>query len=579
MKKRILGFLLALCLIIGLLPAIALADGAAAVPVTLKIWDKNSTKNNVPTINFEAEAGKVYYATTTDGAISQFTETNPGDGKWNVKLDNSKNPAVLTMDNMVLDTCHTVGSAAAWENGGKTVQGVFTVAGEGALEIRVKSDSTIHLAGLGGLTTKMAGGTTITCDVVNGERALLTAVHSERVDTNVTYNAIRETVGSLTIKDANIRGRISNNAGDAFIRDCIYAKGDLVIDNSKIVTESVYGQARGMRAEGNLIIQNNSDVSIYNRGDKYAIEVGGEFKIDNSTVKIFNYSFNTAAYYINKMPTLVGVSAKYNNEQVTTKAWEQYDEITAWTKLDLAAGTDMTTGHAYFNYIFAGCLHANAGKQTDCSVAVTCPDCNATIAAAKDHTPEADDGDCTTAVKCTVCGKETTAAAAHTGGTATCTAKAVCTVCNKEYGEKAPHTPKEGTYACSVAHPCATCDGNYREAGAHIGGTATCQAKAKCTNCGEEYGELAACTPAADDGDCTTAVKCTVCGKETTAAQAAHKFTNDKDASCDNAGCTHTRVVTPDNPQTGDSTPVVLFVALAVLAAVAVIFTKKRAII
>lgn len=37
---------------------------------------------------------------------------------------------------------------------------------------------------------------------------------------------------------------------------------------------------------------------------------------------------------------------------------------------------------------------------------------------------------------CDTCGKKLTE---HTGGTATCTAKAVCTVCGKEYGEMAPH--------------------------------------------------------------------------------------------------------------------------------------------
>ena len=53
--------------------------------------------------------------------------------------------------------------------------------------------------------------------------------------------------------------------------------------------------------------------------------------------------------------------------------------------------------------------------------------------------------------------------AAHSGGTATCQAKAKCEVCNAEYGELA---------ACA-------------------GGTATCTEKAKCATCGNEYGELA----------------------------------------------------------------------------------------
>ena len=103
--------------------------------------------------------------------------------------------------------------------------------------------------------------------------------------------------------------------------------------------------------------------------------------------------------------------------------------------------------------------------------------------------------------------------AAHSGGTATCQAKAKCEVCNAEYGELA---------ACS-------------------GGTATCTEKAKCATCGNEYGELAphnynitngykgadghantcSCgahdTPVAHTPDRTEAtetdpIKCTVCG-------------------------------------------------------------------
>ena len=110
------------------------------------------------------------------------------------------------------------------------------------------------------------------------------------------------------------------------------------------------------------------------------------------------------------------------------------------------------------------------------------------------------------------CGEKTNKAA-HSGGTATCQAKAKCEVCNAEYGELA---------ACA-------------------GGTATCTEKAKCATCGNEYGELAphnyniadgykgadghantcSCgahdTPAAHTPDRTEAtetdpIKCTVCG-------------------------------------------------------------------
>ena len=132
------------------------------------------------------------------------------------------------------------------------------------------------------------------------------------------------------------------------------------------------------------------------------------------------------------------------------------------------------------------------------------------------------------------------------GGTATCTAKAVCTVCGGEYGEMAAHSftaeKAETQYLKSAAtctekaiyyKSCAVCglssegtadeatffsgnvldhdwgawtqnsdekthtrickrDTSHTETENCHGGTATCTAKAVCTVCGGEYGEMAA---------------------------------------------------------------------------------------
>ena len=123
--------------------------------------------------------------------------------------------------------------------------------------------------------------------------------------------------------------------------------------------------------------------------------------------------------------------------------------------------------------------------------------------------------------------------AAHSGGTATCKEKAVCDVCKQPYGEFGEHKMEivepavEPTcespgmtayYRCSVCeeaeipseeygeplnhdwaetltqgdtthyYACSRCEARKDEA-PHSGGTATCQAKAKCTVCGEDYGE------------------------------------------------------------------------------------------
>ena len=93
--------------------------------------------------------------------------------------------------------------------------------------------------------------------------------------------------------------------------------------------------------------------------------------------------------------------------------------------------------------------------------------------------------------KC-ACGKEKTEP--HSGGTATCQAKAKCADCGEEYGDYADHdwdtawTTGDGKHW----HKCKTpgCTAKKDEA-EHSGGTATCQAKAKCEKCGEEYGDYA----------------------------------------------------------------------------------------
>ena len=84
---------------------------------------------------------------------------------------------------------------------------------------------------------------------------------------------------------------------------------------------------------------------------------------------------------------------------------------------------------------------------------------------------------------------------AHTGGTATCTTKAKCSECGAEYGELDPknHENEGFTYTDNEdgthTKKC-VCDDVINESEAHTGGTATCTTKAKCSECGAEYGDF-----------------------------------------------------------------------------------------
>ena len=82
----------------------------------------------------------------------------------------------------------------------------------------------------------------------------------------------------------------------------------------------------------------------------------------------------------------------------------------------------------------------------------------------------------------------------HEGGTATCQTRAICDKCGEEYGELAAHDYGDWKHN-ETDHwkECLTegCTSKSEESN-HSGGTATCVAKAVCEICGVEYGGFAA---------------------------------------------------------------------------------------
>ena len=217
--------------------------------------------------------------------------------------------------------------------------------------------------------------------------------------------------------------------------------------------------------------------------------------------------------------------------------------------------------------------------------------------------------------------------AEHSGGTATCTAKAVCEVCKAEYGEKLPHDftaeAVDAKYLKSAAtctekavyyKSCAVCglssegtadeatffsgnaldhdwgawtqnsdekthtrickrDTSHTETENCHGGTATCTAKAVCTVCGGEYGEMAAHSFTAEKAEtqylksaatCTEKAvyykSCAVCGlsSEGMADEATffsgNVLDHDWGAWTSNEDGTHTRTCTVDGCSAGTQT-------------------------
>lgn len=88
------------------------------------------------------------------------------------------------------------------------------------------------------------------------------------------------------------------------------------------------------------------------------------------------------------------------------------------------------------------------------------------------------------------------AAHVHSGGTAYCNKKALCTECGNAYGEYDPnnHSGTLGEWQSNDDNHWKeySCCHAHAEEGTHTGGTATCTAEAVCATCGKKYGALAA---------------------------------------------------------------------------------------
>lgn len=116
------------------------------------------------------------------------------------------------------------------------------------------------------------------------------------------------------------------------------------------------------------------------------------------------------------------------------------------------------------------------------------------------------------------CKVEDSGSHVHMGGIATCNEKAKCDECGEEYGEFNPenHTSTELVYVSNgngthkIVHKC--CNAVTQAEEVCAGGEATCEEKAKCEKCGGEYGELGEHTGGTPT--CNQKAVCSDCGKE-----------------------------------------------------------------
>lgn len=487
MKKKILGLLVALCLIIGLLPMTALAAPATA---PAKLYFATHNLGDVTWIDASYPAtltlnpGDVVYYTTEKGVDSSYPDSYymvPGAdaNTYNVKFEYANGEVVISLKDANLDS--TFGLH----------YGCTSAPNEASVKVVVEEDSTITTphVNLCSLSLHTTGDAIITgpgkltinnCSYISGTWGAITSLYA------------------LTIKDANIEINTDYQQHLKISGISVVKEGDLIIDNSKVTINAFEPEVSKIFAglitvNGGLTIKNYSDVFIVGspkNGAPYnsLLDInGGEIVIQNSDVLVANPNGGGTEY-----PVFLGAD-------------------------------DSSTG-----------------------IFVTVEGCTAVAGAKGTYDPE----------------------------TGVFTAP-------EDVEEVTDETDVTWKQYFQTAHICS-------------GGTATCAAAAVCEHCGEEYGETLPHT-GTDDGDCTTAVKCTVCGGDKVAAKAEHAYTDANDTSCNNEGCTKTRVIeapkpdtdntskpgTNGSPQTGDNTNLVaLFSLLAVsaLGLTSVLVFKKKAI-
>ncbi len=273
-----------------------------------------------------AAIGEIWYATAAEGNVSDFTKEEIAN--WNIKLDNTKVPAELTLKSAIISNA------------------LSTIAGSG-LKIIVDGNSEIIRKNGSVLTISMPGGTTITSV---GESLL--KIHCGSTS---GYHALKVDSGSLTLDHAYTDFVTNTNRADTSVRYGIEAPGQTVSIIGGAVNYSTTNsgaRAAGAILAGNLIISQGAVVDAWNDAtittalndgvadNRYAINVSGDFIIDHASLTVANLNTNQDIWKhtLSKMPTVLGATAQYS-ESATDIALKD---------LTLAAGTKVAYPYLVF---------------------------------------------------------------------------------------------------------------------------------------------------------------------------------------------------------------------------------------
>ena len=546
MKKRLLGLALALVMIISLLPATAFAETTGTRSIILMEGFTDGVTDYKLTL--DGTDGTVYYTKNKavklkdtegnefDGWVQELTQvTNEETDEWNLKFYVDGNTLNVILKGAKLDAYNdatkltTASTCNALKCTGTASKMILTVKETSYLESRIAlygyGSSRWNLSITVEEGAKLCGKTTSTGTYL--QRPLILNGDFEFEGTDIGYFV--------------------------YINDSGTGNNKLTINSGNIKVSGYAGLVRGNDKKLFATYINGGSVTL--TGAKSFGHVNVKENEDDPTAP----------------PT---ITVQYSAPEIKEGMCVKYTDLNG-NPLEYA--TQYRDGAIF--------VAKEAHTVADCSAGGACLDCGATVAA-KDCVKAEDDGDCKTAINCVACGKAMVPAKAeHTAGTiADCTKPAMCTNegCTKEAAPAArtEHEADQDDGDCTTGIKCKHCEvivtpGAEKHT---VTNRTDCSVAYNCEVCGKQAFAAGEHTPAADDGDCTTEIKCSVCGKTTTAGEAAHKYTDKNDTTCDNAGCTNTRKVEgTENPKTGDNSAIAVVAALMVTAAAAFVTTKKFA--
>ena len=551
---------------------------------------------------YDADDGKVYSTNALVPSYTsiQADTTSMKDGWYVLESDVTIESRIQVSGtvNLVLKDGYTLTATAGISTSGATLNIYGQTAGTGKL-VATGADYNAAIGGNGssacgtiviaGGTIQATGGkqapgigrgrmsTSTTQDsvtILGGHVVATSAAQSTAIGSGNSNNTTRSNTPAITIRGGYVEARapkhdsshIPGIGGGSRANSC----GTITISGGVVLAVGSHNEAPGIGSAtycngGKIIISGGSVQSLtYNGTAKI-----GASKTDSSVESITDGKGNnvslkqlTLSGAANGTPVTqaAGLSGYGLNDVMTTNTNKLYFFLPSGaTATAFTAGgdaynctSDKTTFYAVHNWKDGTCTRCKATCQHNFDNS-TCTLCG--MACAHDYkrisyvAPKCY-AQGFASYECTICAHsyyEILESLDHEWEYTDCENPMVCKLCGRN-GDTPGHNYKQTVVkpTCTedgyTLNTCQTCGNSYNTnpvtAPGHSGGTPTCTEPAKCTVCGQGYGDALGHIPEHDDDNCLTPIRCSVCQEITTAGFESHNFVDN--LRCDRCGTNNT---------------------------------------